>query len=193
MAVVTREGLKKAASNLFWLPFRAALTFFEWLTKILVAAVLVGLVGVLALGAYFYFVKSNQPMQIDPRYARSLPPEGMTFRELWQDRFAGWARMDEQNYQSGKSKSTDACRFTRLFVFPRAQIFDPTLEVLVVRLRPESALAKVIRTKWIIAPDNLNLVDALWWQIENLTWWYWVDHQAICKLPPPKRPAQVSP
>ncbi len=35
----------------------------------------------LALGAYSYYVKSNQLMQTDPRYARTLPSVGMTFRE----------------------------------------------------------------------------------------------------------------
>lgn len=62
-------------------------------------------------------------MQIDPRYAHMLPPEGMTFRELWQDRFAGWAKIDEYEYRTGKSKSTDACRFTQLFVSPARSNF----------------------------------------------------------------------
>lgn len=46
--------------------------------------------------------------------------------------------------------------------------------------------------KGMIAPDNLNLIDALWWQFENETWYYWVE-DPLCDLPPPKRPAQASP
>ncbi len=193
MGIVTREGLKKAARNLFWLPFRAVLTFFEWLTKILIAVALIGFLATATLGPYYYFVKSNQPMQIDPRYAKTLPPKGMTFRELWQDRFEGWAKIDEQEYKSGKSKSPDACRFTQLVMFPRAHVLDPVEWLLVVRLKPDSSLASTVRKRAIVPPDDMNVVDALWFQIENVTWWFWVDNQAICKLPPPKRPVQASP
>jgi hypothetical protein len=192
--LVWTPNLVVAARNLFWLPFRAVLTFFEWLTKILVAAVLVGLVGVLALGAYFYFVKSNQPMQIDPRYARSLPPEGLTFRELWQDRFAGWTKLEEQNYQSGKWKLRYACRLGVLYWFVPYQIVAPTLRIYYARFRPGTPMAEIAvhGFKGMIAPDNLNLIDALWWQFENETWYYWVE-DPLCDLPPPKRPAQASP
>jgi len=191
MSVVTAKGLKKAASNLFWLPFRAALVFFEWLTKILLALALVGLVFSLVAGSYFYFVKSNQPMQIDPRYARTLPPEGMTFREFWQDRFAGWAKIDERDYRTGKSKSKSHCAATQLELFPIAQVLAPFLRVYIVRTRPGTAEAEswIRGMDGIIAPDDLPFLDAWWWQIENESWWYWVDNQAICKLPPPKRPA----
>jgi hypothetical protein len=135
-------------------------------------------------------------MQIDPRYAHSLPPEGMTFRKLWQDRFAGWARIDKQRYKSGRSKSQDTCRFINLVLFPQDNYLIPLYRVIAVRVfLPESGLYRsaYYGSKGMVAPRDLGLLDAFWWQIENLTWWYWVDHQAICQLPPPKRPAQVSP
>lgn len=49
---------------------------------------------------------SDQPMKIDLRYARTFPPEGMTCRELWQARFAGWVKIEEQNYTRGAFHST---------------------------------------------------------------------------------------
>lgn len=192
---VTWKGLRRAASNVFWFPFRAVMFVFLWFLRLVFGAAAVGLVATIALGAYFYFAKSNQPMVIDPRFAHSLPPEGMTFREFWQDRFAGWARIDERDYRTGKSKAKAHCVPTQRELFPLDQVFIPFLRVFVVRTQPGTPEAEswIRGAKGKIAPAELSFVDAVWWQIENESWWYWVDHQAICKLPPPKRPAAVTP
>jgi hypothetical protein len=196
MTVITRKGLKLAACNLAALPFRILLFAFEVLLRLTVIAVLVVVLAGGGLGWYYYAVKSNQPMQIDRRFSKSVPPEGMTFRELWQDRYAGWAKIDERDYRTGKSKSKSHCVATNNTFFPIAHVFVPILRVSVVRIAPESRIAHdaISGSKGIIAPDDLSFADAVWWQIENETWWYWVDNQAICQLPPPKRPADaVSP
>ena len=171
MAVITRKGLKLAAKNLAFLPVRAALFGLEVLLRLTIIAVIAFVLALGGVGWYFYAVKSNQPMQIDPRFARTLPPEGMTFREFWQDRFAGWEKIDEYLYESGKSKGKDVCRGTVVFV-PIRQIFVPFLRVYIVRTQPESLLAqKAIRgMDGIIAPDDLSFLDAWWWQIENESW-----------------------
>jgi len=199
MAVITRKGLRRAASNVFWFPFRAGMFVFSWFLRValtvsilLLAALLTAGLG---MGWYFYAVKSNQPMVIDPRYAVSQPPEGMTFRELWQDRFAGWAKIDERLYKSGQSKSEHTCKNVYSSSFPVAQVFVPLLRIVVVRNWPDSRMAHdaISGAKGQIAPSDLSFVDAVWWQIENETWWYWVDHLGRpCKLPPPQRPPGVS-
>ncbi|GAP10196.1 hypothetical protein BECAL_01359 [Bellilinea caldifistulae] len=162
MAVVTRKGLKLAARNLAALPFRVLLFAFEWVLRLTIIAVLVFVLAVGGVGWYFYTVKANQPMQIDPRFARTLPPEGMTFREFWQDRFAGWEKIDERDYRTGKSKSKSHCVKTELEVFPQAHILAPFLRVYFVRTQPGTAEAEswIRGMKGIIAPDDLNFVDA---------------------------------
>ncbi|GIV64840.1 hypothetical protein [Bellilinea sp.] len=195
MADITRKGLKLAAKNLAFLPVRVVLFGLEVLLRLMIIAVIVLVLALGGVGWYFYAVKSNQPMQIDPRFAKTLPPEGMTFREFWQDRFAGWEKIDERDYRTGKSKSKSHCAVTQLEIFPVAQILAPFLRVYVVRTQPgtEEAESWIRGMDGIIAPDNLNFLDAWWWQIENESWWYWVDNQAICKLPPPQRPVSASP
>lgn len=192
MAVVTRKGLKLAARNLAALPVKVILFLLEFILRLVVVGVLVFVLAAAGVGWYFYAVKSNQPMVIDPRFARTLPPEGMTFRELWQDRFAGWEKIDERDYLSGESKNKHVCTLVRIESFPM-KVLATFLRVYIVRTQPGTAEAEswIRGAKGQIAPDDLPFLDAWWWQIENETWWYWVDHQAICNLPPPKRP--VSP
>ncbi|GIV67117.1 MAG: hypothetical protein KatS3mg047_1510 [Bellilinea sp.] len=151
------------------------------------------LVLVLAAGGvgwYFYAVKANQPMQIDPRFARTLPPEGMTFREFWQDRFAGWEKIDEARYESRSFEKRCTCRFQDALF--RLSKFCPFLRVYFVRTQPGTAEAEswIRGAKGIIAPDDLPFLDAWWWQIENESWWAWVTALGRpCQLPPPQRPA----
>jgi len=77
---VSWKGLRQAASNVLWFPFRAGMFVFSWLLRAaltvsipLLAALLTAGLG---MGWYFYAVKSNQPMVIDPRYAVSNPQRG---------------------------------------------------------------------------------------------------------------------
>ncbi|GAP11813.1 hypothetical protein BECAL_03007 [Bellilinea caldifistulae] len=93
MAVVTRKGLKLAARNLAALPFRVLLFAFEWVLRLTIIAVLVFVLAVGGVGWYFYAVKANQPMQIDPRFARTLPPEGMTFGSSGKTALPGGRRL----------------------------------------------------------------------------------------------------
>jgi len=194
MAVVTKKGLKLAARNVALFPLRAFLYAGYVLFRLLLAA-FVGLAALLLFaGAYFYFVKSNEPLQIDQRTAVHLPPEGITFRELWQDRFEGWKRIDEQEYASGKSNSKYPCRSARIVVGITAQVIAPLEKTIMVRYFPESRTAQVILANPHRAgyppPDDLSLLDAWWWSM-NDTWWLWVDHPIReCQLPPPKRPVQ---
>jgi len=69
MAVVTKKGLKLAAKNLAFLPVRAALFGLEVLLRLTIIAVIAFVLALGGVGWYFYAVKSNQPMQIDPRFA----------------------------------------------------------------------------------------------------------------------------
>lgn len=82
MGPITRKGLKLAARNLAFLPVRVLLFGLEVLLRLVITAVIVLVLALGGVGWYFYAVKSNQPMQIDPRFARRLPPEGMTLREF---------------------------------------------------------------------------------------------------------------
>lgn len=192
MAVITRKGLKLAARNLAVLPGKVVMFLLEVILRLLVVGALVLVLAAGGVAWYFYTVKANQPMQIDPRFARTLPPEGMTFREFWQDRFAGWEKIDRARYESGVSKSDDVCRFTEIALFPAYQILAPFLRVFVVRTQPGTAEAEswIRGAKGIIAPDDLSFLDAWWWQIENESWWAWVTALGRpCQLPPPQRPA----
>jgi len=196
MAVITRKGLKLAAKNLAFLPVRAALFGLEVLLRLTIIAVIAFVLALGGVGWYFYAVKSNQPMQIDPRFARTLPPEGMTFREFWQDRFAGWEKIDERDYRTGKSKTRDTCKIVQATSFPVDQVLAPFLRVYFVRTQPgtEEAESWIRGMKGIIAPDDLSFLDAWWWQIENESWWYWVTALGRpCHLPPPQRPVSAGP
>jgi hypothetical protein len=188
---VTWKGLRRAASNVFWFPFRAFVFVFKALVAVLTAVitVLLTVLVVLALvlgsvGWYFYAVKSNQPLEIDSRFS-IRPPEGMIFRELWQDRFAGWEKIDEQK--------NERCVSTMRVGFGYGMVLIPTLRIYEVRFRPDSRAARdaVAGIKGMIAPAELPLLDAVWWQIENEMWWFWVTAEKpvqanYCYLPPPK-------
>lgn len=190
MTAVTWVGLKRAARNVALFPFRLFAVALKVAFTVLVTVLLAVVVTLALVGWYFYAVKADQPMQIDPRFADSLPPEGMTFRELWQDRFAGWQKIDERRYQAGESESKSVCVSTEKTLFP-VHVFISALRIYEVRFRPDSPAARdaVAGVKGMIAPAELSLLDAVWWQIENEVWWFWVDHETrTCTLPPPKRP-----
>ncbi len=192
MATITRKGLKLAARNLAALPGKAVMFLLEAILRLLAVGALVLVLAAGGVAWYFYAVKANQPMQIDPRFARTLPPEGMTFREFWQDRFAGWEKIDKARYESGLSKSDDSCRFAKIVLFPTYQVLSPFLRVYFVRTQPGTTEAEswIRGAKGIIAPDDLPFLDAWWWQIENESWWAWVTALGRpCQLPPPQRPA----
>jgi len=140
-------------------------------------------------GIYFYFGKSNDQLQIDARTAVYKPPEDMTFRELWQDRFTGWEKIDLQRYESGRSESKKVCSLTPLIIFPVTML--STLERLIfVRYLPEAEMTKSILANPSRAgyppPEELSFPDAWWWWSENTIWYLWVDHlHSECQLPPP--------
>ena len=185
--------MKKAAANIIGFPFRVLVFILNLAGRLVAACVLLGVLFVVGAGVYFYTVKSYQPMVIDPQFSKSLPPEGMTFRELWQDRFAGWAVIDERDYRTGKSESKSHCATTQKQLFLLDQVAIPFGRIFFSRFAPDTSTgqAAIRGMDGIIAPPDLNIWDAWWWQIENETWWYWVDHQAICKLPPPQRPTTM--
>ncbi len=199
MAVVTGQGLKMAAKNVMLFPFRALVFVFKGLVAALTALITVLLLALVVIslvlgsvGWYFYAVKANQPMQIDPRFAKTLPPEGMTFRQFWQDRFAGWEKIDERRYQAGESKSKDTCQSSGKMLFAVTSVVN-ALRFYEIRFRPNSPAARdaIAGAEGMLAPDNLSLLDAFWWQMENEMWWFWVTTERPtqtnpCYLPPPK-------
>jgi hypothetical protein len=190
---VTWQGLKRAASNLFWLPFRVVMVIAEWVFRAVVPVSTVIVAAFTLLSSYYYVFKSNQPMPIDPSFPHQ-PPEGMTFREFWRDRWSQFKKSDEYEYQTGRSKIKYGCQIFTVYFFPSYNVAAPIQRIYYVRFKPNSPMTKLaIRgIHGRIAPDDLNLVDALWWQFVNETWYHWVEIP-LCDVPPPTRPAQAQP
>jgi hypothetical protein len=163
-----------------------------FLIRVLLATALVLAVLITISGTYFYFIKFNDPMQIDMRISKYQPPEAMTFRELWQDRFTGWEKIDLQRYESGRSESKKVCSLTPVLIFP-VTMFSTLERLVFVRYFPETEMTKSILANPSRAgyppPEELSFPDAWWWWSENTIWYLWVDHlHSECQLPPPMRP-----
>jgi hypothetical protein len=69
--------------------------------KLVVWSLLAVVVGIAALGGYFYF-KAGQPMQV--AVAQRLAP-GITYREFWADRVQRWGEIDDRKAAKGKGRS----------------------------------------------------------------------------------------
>jgi len=78
--------------------------------KLVVWGLLAIVIGVIALGGYFYY-KAGQPMQVAE--AQRLAP-GITYREYWADRIQRWGEIDDQKEAQGKGR---ACVITGRVTF----------------------------------------------------------------------------
>lgn len=140
--------------------------------KIFAYGFLALVVGILALGGYFYY-KSGQPMQVAA--AQRLAP-GITYREYWQDRVAQWTKIDDQKAAQGKGR---ACVITGHVTFVY-WLWGSIYNVIRVHSNPGTAKAKSIidGVNGIMPPDDLlygpwwKLPDAWWWEIENMSWYF---------------------
>jgi len=161
--------------------------------KILAYSFLALIIGIVALGGYFTY-KSGQPMQV--AQAQRLAP-GITYQEFWQDRIQRWTEIDDQKAAQGKGR---ACVITghvmiSTWIFP-GSIFNVTR----VHTNPGTSLAKSIITSvnGIMPPDDLlygswwKLPDAWWWEIENMSWYFFyrpLARATYCEVGAPHRPA----
>jgi hypothetical protein len=147
--------------------------------KLVMWGLLAVVVSVVALGGYFYY-KAGQPMQVAE--AQRLAA-GITYREFWADRVQRWREIDDQKVAQGKGR---ACVITghvmmSTWIFPGSMI-----NVTRVHNNPNTKLAKAIisSVRGIMPPDELlygsvgKLPDAWWWEIENMSWYYFYRPQA---------------
>lgn len=140
--------------------------------KLVVWGLLAIVIGVIALGGYFYY-KAGQPMQVDE--AQRLAP-GITYREYWADRIQRWGEIDDQKEAQGKGR---ACAITGRVTFTY-WLWGSIVTVTRVHNQPGTPRAKAIiaGVNGIIPPDELvygpwwKLPDAWWWEIENMSWYF---------------------
>lgn len=162
--------------------------------KLVVWGLLAVVVGIVALGGYFYY-KAGQPMQVAK--AQQLAP-GITYREFMADRFQRWQEIDNQKAAQGKGRAcvTTGHIMIGTWIFP-GSIFNVTR----VHNNPKTKLAEAIikSVRGIMPPDDLlygviwQLPNAWWWEIENMSWYYFYRPQARawnCEIGAPNRPAQ---
>jgi hypothetical protein len=130
-------------------------------------------IGIVALGGYFIY-KSGQPMQV--AQAQRLAP-GITYQKFWQDRVQQWTKIDDQKVAQGKGR---ACVVSGHIMLSTWILTGSIINVSRVHTNPGTALAKSIITsvKGIMPPDDLlygpwwKLPDAWWWEIENMSWYF---------------------
>lgn len=198
MTTVTWRGLGKAVKNVALLPLRMTLWMGYLLFRLVIIAAIAFLLTVAITGGYFYFVKANEPMQIDERAIAKgwvqRPPEGMTFREFWQDRWQGWTELDKKGYESGKNRTPDRCRFVESFEIPLCLLASGGSKTFFVRYLPDSnfTIKSIIAVPFKAGyppPDDMPFLDAWWWWGVNDVYWDTTLHDIPpCRLPPPKRP-----
>jgi hypothetical protein len=165
--------------------------------KIIGKLIILGLVAVVAsvvaLGGYFYY-KSGQPMQV--AQAQHLAP-GITYQEFWQDRLQQWTKIDDQKAAQGKGR---ACVISGNVMLSTWILTGSFINVFRVHTNPGTPLAKSIITsvEGIMPPDDLlygpwwKLPDAWWWEIENMSWYFFYRPTARawnCEVGVPHRPA----
>jgi hypothetical protein len=162
------------------------------LGKIVAWGFLALVIGLAALGGYFYD-KSGRPMQV--AQAQRIAP-GITYREFWRDRLQRWREIDERKAAQGKGRS---CVITSLLMLP-VMYAGSIYEVNYLRMhrgtKETAAFLKSINN--IMPPDELiygswwQLPAAWWWQIENMSWWDYyrpLARAAYCEAGVPHRPA----
>lgn len=163
--------------------------------KIFAYGFLALVVGILALGGYFYY-KSGQPMQVAA--AQRLAP-GITYREFWQDRVDQWTKIDDQKVAQGKGRACVTSGYIMTFTWILPGSF---INVARIHFNPNTPLAKSIisSVKGVVPPDALlygpwwNLPDAWWWETENMSWYFFYRPAARawnCEVGAPHRLTEV--
>jgi hypothetical protein len=155
------------------------------LVLLVIAVALVSLVG------YFYY-KSSQPMQVEE--AQRLAP-GITYREFWADRVKHWKEIDDKKVAAGKGR---ACVLSG-YIMSATWIYPGSIiNVTRVHNHPNTNRSKMIieGVQGIMPPDDIlygsiwKLPDAWWWEIENMTWYYFYRPTARewnCEVGTPKK------
>jgi hypothetical protein len=144
--------------------------FWKVISKIMTIAVLGFIIGLVALGGYFWY-KSGQPMQVEE--AQRMVP-GITFRDFWQSRVEQWDAWNAELITIGKRGSCGSS--ARHFFIPTLVFSAGDLAYMRTHQNTEELDAFVTRNNGIIPPDELifgpiwKLPDALWWYFENVYW-----------------------
>lgn len=147
--------------------------------KLVVWGLLAIVIGVIALGGYFFY-KAGQPMQVDE--AQRLAP-GITHREFWADRVQQWREIDDQKVAQNKGR---ACVTTGYVMIATWIIPGSIFNVTQVHNNPNSNLASSIieSVNGVMPPNELlygpwwKLQEAWWWEIENMSWYFFYRPQA---------------
>jgi hypothetical protein len=150
--------------------------FWKVISKIMTIAVLGMIVGLVALGGYFWY-KSGQPMQVEE--AQRMVP-GITFRDFREDRIKQWAKWDEELRSVGKR---GACASSESFFWITGITIGvkDTLYMRSIRDNTTALERFQAANNGIIIPEKflkgslLTLPDAYWWYVEN-SYWYQYSH-----------------
>jgi len=158
--------------------------------KLVVWGLLAIVIGVIALGGYFYY-KAGQPMQVDE--AQRLAP-GITYREFWADRVQQWREIDDQKEAQGKGRSCVLVPTLMLPVMYAGSIYEVSYIRIYRGTKDAEYFLRSISN--IMPPDELiygpwwKLPNAWWWQIENMSWWAYYRPLARawnCEVGAPRR------
>ncbi len=143
--------------------------FWKVIGKLFELAILTAVLGVIALGGYFWR-KSGQPMQVDE--AQRMVP-GITFREFWQSRVEQWQYWDGELKNVGKNGACENSGY--LFFAIRAVASGPFVaDLRSHELDAEYTQKKVQNNNGVVPPDELlyeaSFLDAWWSMIEHSAW-----------------------
>ena len=149
--------------------------FWKVISKIMTIALLGMVVGLVALGGYFWY-KSGQPMQVEE--AQRMVP-GITFRDFWQSRVEQWQYWDGELKNVGKNGACENSGY--VFFVIRAVASGPFVaDLRAHELDVEYTQKKVQNNNGAVPPDALlydsNFFDAWWATIEELNWWAYADN-----------------
>jgi hypothetical protein len=116
-------------------------------------------VGLIALGAYFYY-KAGQPMQVEE--AQRLAP-GITYRQFWADRVQQWREIDDQKEAQGKGRS---CALVPTLMLPMMYA-GSVYEVSYLRIhRGTKEADNFLRSISNIMPPD-ELIYGPWWKLPD--------------------------
>jgi hypothetical protein len=162
----------------------------KWVGRLFVWVLTAIIVGVMALGGYFYY-KAGQPMQVAA--AQRLAP-GITYQEFLADRVQRWKEIDDQQAAKGKGRACVSAPMLMLPMMYSGSIYE--VNFLRSHRGTKEAAAFLRRISNIMPPDELiygpwwKLPDAWWWQIENMSWWAYYRPSARawnCEIGAPRK------
>ncbi len=186
----------KESKKTFGQMVKAVVAFpFKVLWFVVKVAGVMLLAGVLTTVGYCVY-RSGQPMII---------PEarGMTYRQLFKDRYESWKALDERNTAAGKDKSGHACTlsgvgYESMFVVPML-----SSQMTISAFYPESKFARNVEGGDSYFYRNLpvgseaklrNFLPLFWEAVERQSWTWWVLRTTYsCPSQPVKFPESTSP